>query len=67
MRVLAITVFPVASEAAILPMASIRGKFQGQMAPTTPIGIWRVVKRRISSSWTTSSSGSLHLAYGFSI
>ena len=49
--------FPVNRAAAILPMARTRGKFQGQIAPETPRGTYRMVSLRSASSWRTSSVG----------
>lgn len=46
---------PVKRAGASLPVARRRGKFHGTMAPTTPIGVYRVMMVRFSLSSTTSS------------
>ena len=52
---LTMIVSPAISAGAIFHMASITGKFQGTMAPTTPSGEKRVTTRRSGPSSTTSS------------
>lgn len=47
---------PVASAETILTVDRIRGKFQGEMAPSTPMGAWVAMIRIVSSSYWSSSS-----------
>ena len=46
-------VFPASRAGATLNMARMMGKFHGAMAPTTPMGTWRVSPRRSAVSSTT--------------
>jgi hypothetical protein len=50
------TQLPVMREEITLRLERIRGKFHGEMAPTTPRGTWVETILTLSSSWTSSSS-----------
>lgn len=52
-----IITFPVRRAGAILPVARRSGKFQGTMAATTPMGVYRVITV-LSLESSTMSSGS---------
>ena len=51
--------FPVRTAGAILLATKRRGKFQGIIAPTTPMGVYRMMTVCMSSSSTISSGNSM--------
>ncbi len=57
------TQLPVIRDETTLMLDKIKGKFHGQIAPTTPSGTWVAITFVFSSSaWTSSSKATLAAA-----